>query len=176
MTVAAYLGRGVLAGVLLLAVLVKSSRDGRAAYLTVIDELSPWPAKRSPLLAVLVLVVELVVTGALVLPVVPAAVALSAAVLLLLAFTLALLKLIGSGTSSSCACFGAWSQGRLGPVTIARNLALIGLALLSLGLSNDAGRPGWTVPLMALVVTLGLGALGQVVLAGRRPRPAIESA
>jgi hypothetical protein len=170
---AALLGRGLLAGVLILAVLAKSSnRESRIGFLTVIDELSPWPSRWSELLAGSVLAAELAVIGALLVPAVPAAIALPAAIMLLLAFTLALLTLLGSGTSTSCACFGAWSRGQVGTVAISRNLVLIGLAVLSLGLNGGHGRANWTAIPAALLLTLAIGLLVRIAPAGRRHRPA----
>ena len=55
-----------------------------------------------------------------------------AALLLLVAFTVLIAKLLRAGRRPPCACFGAWSAKPLGPGHIARNAALIALSILAL--------------------------------------------
>lgn len=55
-----------------------------------------------------------------------------AALMLLAAFTAAILVHLRRGEHPSCACFGAWSSRPLGPGQVARNVLLMGLCLLAM--------------------------------------------
>jgi DoxX len=55
-----------------------------------------------------------------------------AAVVTLVAFTLLLVRVLRRGQHPSCACFGAWSSSPVGWRHVARNVALIGVAVVSL--------------------------------------------
>ena len=65
----------------------------------------------------------------------PVPIALAAAALLV-AFTALLLIRLGHGDHPACACFGTWSATPLGWSHVARNVALIGIALVA----SVAGR------------------------------------
>lgn len=172
----AFFGRGLLAGVLLLALLSKlGTAAGRLAFLAVIDELSPWPPRRSGWLAAGTVAVEVAVAAALLAPVVTAAVALTSAILLLLAFTLVLFRLLGSGTSTGCACFGAWSDGRIGPTAVGRNLALIAVALISLGRSGGSGSDAPLAAVVGLVCAAAAGLLVRAVPVGSFVRSSVRA-
>lgn len=54
-----------------------------------------------------------------------------AAVALLVAFTLVLVVRLARGERPACACFGSWSSNPIGAGHLARNLALIGLAVMA---------------------------------------------
>jgi uncharacterized membrane protein YphA (DoxX/SURF4 family) len=55
-----------------------------------------------------------------------------AAIFLLLLFTALISKRLSEGRRPPCACFGAWSAKPIGPEHLARNAALLVLAVLSL--------------------------------------------
>lgn len=55
-----------------------------------------------------------------------------AAIVLLIAFTGLLALRISQGRRPACACFGAWSASPIGPKHLARNGALLALAVLAL--------------------------------------------
>lgn len=55
-----------------------------------------------------------------------------AAIVLLVAFTALLALRISQGRRPSCACFGAWSASPIGPKHLARNGALLAIAVLAI--------------------------------------------
>ena len=88
-------------------------------------------------------VVELAVAALLVLPV-TARVGGIAAAALLSAFTVAIVRLIARGESPDCHCFGQISSRPVGWATVARNLALLGVAVVTVGLAQpDTTSPEW---------------------------------
>jgi len=94
-----------------------------------------WPAQArglgAPAMVIPVLPwIELAVGAALVFRLVPPWPAL-AALVLLVAFSVLIGIRLAQGKHPPCACFGAWSARPIGPVHLARNGALIALALLS---------------------------------------------
>lgn len=101
----------------------------------------------------------------------PAATAAAGAVLalaLLAVFSAALALALARGTEVDCRCFGQLSAAAAGPRALARNAALVGLALLSLAAGGlDPGRDA-TPALAGLagVATVGLGLRRR-----RRPSP-----
>lgn len=54
------------------------------------------------------------------------------ALVLLVAFTVLIVRLLRAGRRPPCACFGAWSAKPLGPGHVGRNAALIVVALVAL--------------------------------------------
>jgi uncharacterized membrane protein YphA (DoxX/SURF4 family) len=54
------------------------------------------------------------------------------ALAVLVAFTMLIVRRLAEGAHPPCACFGAWSAKPLGPGHVARNLALMALAVLAL--------------------------------------------
>ncbi|MBN9621607.1 MAG: hypothetical protein J0H06_01415, partial [Actinobacteria bacterium] len=85
------------------------------------------PRGLAPAAAVALPVVELAIAVALV-PVATAWWAGVAALVLLVAFTVALVIGLTRGVEAECHCFGAVSSRPVGPATIARNLVLVALA------------------------------------------------
>jgi uncharacterized membrane protein YphA (DoxX/SURF4 family) len=73
-----------------------------------------------------------IVLGALLVTQVARDVAAIGAILLLFAFTALVGHRLSQGRHPPCACFGAWSAKPIGSWTIARNIALMVLALFSL--------------------------------------------
>ncbi len=49
--------------------------------------------------------------------------------LLLVAFTVAIVRQLHAGARPPCACFGAWSTAPIGPAHVVRNAVLIALAV-----------------------------------------------
>ena len=95
-----------------------------------------WPVQASGLGAPRVVIpvlpyVELVV-GALLIVGLARPIAAIAALVLLVAFTVLIVRVLRAGRRPPCACFGAWSVKPLGPGHVARNLALIGVAIVAL--------------------------------------------
>jgi uncharacterized membrane protein YphA (DoxX/SURF4 family) len=74
--------------------------------------------------------VELVVGAALVVPVVRPWPALAACVLLG-AFTVVVVRRLGDGSRPPCGCFGSRSRRPLGPAHVARNAAMLALAVVA---------------------------------------------
>ncbi len=54
-----------------------------------------------------------------------------AAAVLLVTFTVLLVRLLAQGEHPPCACFGAWSAKPIGPGHLVRNAALFGLAVVA---------------------------------------------
>ena len=54
-----------------------------------------------------------------------------AAIVLLVAFSVAIARQLVDGRHPPCACFGSWSQRPLGEVHLLRNAGLIALAVLA---------------------------------------------
>lgn len=54
-----------------------------------------------------------------------------AALVLLAAFTLVIVRELRAGRHPSCACFGAWSAKPIGPLHVARNAGLAGLGVVA---------------------------------------------
>ncbi|MEV6068360.1 MauE/DoxX family redox-associated membrane protein [Nocardia sp. NPDC052001] len=81
---------------------------------------------------------------------------------LLLAFTVAVTRLLRQGKHPSCACFGAASTAPIGRATLLRNAALIALALVTaVGVLAEPGVPG-SLPVdhaIGMVVTAVFAAL-----------------
>ncbi len=103
--------------------------------------------------AIVVPVVELLVAVALVLwPPVGGA----AAIVLLVAFTVVLVRVVMSGARVPCACFGATATSPVGWPDVARNLGLLALAVAA-WVPETAG-----VPSLGALVLIGL-----VMLVGR---------
>jgi uncharacterized membrane protein YphA (DoxX/SURF4 family) len=75
--------------------------------------------------------VEIVLGAVLVVQVARRAAALVALVLLL-AFTVLIVRRLAQGRHPPCACFGAWSAKPIGWRTVARNLMLMALAVIAL--------------------------------------------
>jgi hypothetical protein len=73
-----------------------------------------------------------IVTGALLVAQVARPVPALVALVLMLAFTVLIVRRLAAGEHPPCACFGAWSARPLGWWHVARNLALIGLSVLAL--------------------------------------------
>lgn len=73
-----------------------------------------------------------IVLGALLVTQVGCDLAAIGALLLLVAFTALVGYRLSQGRHPPCACFGVWSAKPIGPWTVARNIALMTLAVLSL--------------------------------------------
>ncbi|RLE25747.1 MAG: hypothetical protein DRJ50_02345 [Actinobacteria bacterium] len=73
-----------------------------------------------------------VVLGALLVTQVFRDIAALGALVLLTAFTALVMRRLSRGQHPPCACFGAWSSKPIGPGTVARNVFLMVLAVLSL--------------------------------------------
>jgi len=105
---------------------------------------------RSSMLVVLVVAVESVAAAALLLrPRIGAAMA----ALMLVVFTAVVARALATGRSVSCGCFGPLSQDQLTSATLARNAALLMLAVLA-GL-----REALVWPAMAALITVSLAAV-----------------
>lgn len=82
-----------------------------------------------------------------------------AALVLLAAFTVVLVRAVVAGVEVSCSCFGTSSHGPVSGVSVLRNGLLMGAAVVATG-----GRPG--VPSLEAVVTVTVVAVvGAVVVA-----------
>lgn len=55
-----------------------------------------------------------------------------ASIVLLAAFSVLIARLLAAGRHPPCACFGAWSATPIGPVHLARNAALLAVAVVAL--------------------------------------------
>ena len=75
--------------------------------------------------------IELVVGAALVTQLARRAAAV-AAIVLLVAFSALIARLLRRGEHPPCACFGSWSLGPIGPRHLVRNAALLALAIVAL--------------------------------------------
>jgi uncharacterized membrane protein YphA (DoxX/SURF4 family) len=117
---------------------------------------------RARVLVVFVPVVELSVAALLV--IVPAAGALGALVTLAF-FTTFLVGRLRAGVTAPCACFGSARRDPLSGVEIARNLALVALAVVALATDRPV-RP----TLLDVVVVLAPVLVAAVVLGGVRRR------
>ena len=73
-----------------------------------------------------------IVLGAVLVVQVARVVAAVVALVLLLTFTLLIVRRLAQGRHPPCACFGAWSAAPIGWSNVVRNLALMALALLAL--------------------------------------------
>ena len=113
----------------------------------------PWP----DLLARVVPVVELAVAAGLVVVPRPAA---AAALVLLVAFTAVLARVVARGEAVACGCFGTARQEPVSVVELTRNGMLAVLAVVTL-LTSDATTPH----LADVVLVTTAAALGWVVLA-----------
>lgn len=51
---------------------------------------------------------------------------------MLIGFTVALVGVMGDPERPSCACFGPWSNGPVGWISVARNVGFVGLAVVAL--------------------------------------------
>ncbi|HKY15887.1 MAG TPA: MauE/DoxX family redox-associated membrane protein [Microthrixaceae bacterium] len=111
-------------------------------------------------LAVAVPITELVVAAALV---VWPPLGGSAAVVLLVAFTVVLVRVVRAGSGASCACFGALGTAPVGWAEVVRNVGLCVLAVLAIGATR--ARPE---PEALLVVGMALFAGSVGLRAGRR--------
>lgn len=78
----------------------------------------------------------------------------AACVVLLLIFTTVATVAVSSGHRVSCSCFGAMSSATLGPITIVRNVCLMGTAILVL-IGSGSGR-GVALPYALLGSLLGV--------------------
>jgi uncharacterized membrane protein YphA (DoxX/SURF4 family) len=120
---------GLVAGVVLGAAFVVAGGSKLAAGRS-------WPAQAAGMgvpgwLAAVVPWVELAV-GALLIVQVARPWAAVAAIVLLVAFTALIVRLLAAGRHPPCACFGAWSAKPLGPAHLARNATLIAVGALAL--------------------------------------------
>jgi hypothetical protein len=109
--------------------------------------------------------VELVLAAALI-PAATARAAAIAAAALLLVFSAAMARLIARGEQPDCACFGAIAGERVGPTTLARNGALVGVAVaVAIGTPHEsavawlAGAEASTVAIAGLALVVALEAL-----------------
>lgn len=173
MSVTLPLLRGFLAAVLIAAAVGKvRNRSSWLAFLSVLDELLPNFRRRVPSFAASTVALELVVAAALIVMAVPARLALSAFMLVMLVFTCALLRIIGLGSARSCACFGASPDKAVAVGAVARNLALLALAL---GGAAVAGPAYWFAAdargSAISASTAGLVAVAVLVSASRRTGP-----
>ncbi len=75
--------------------------------------------------------VEIVLGAVLVMQVAPTLAA-ALALVMLVAFTVLILRRLAEGQHPPCACFGAWSSRPLGRGHVVRNVGFIGLALVAL--------------------------------------------
>ncbi|PRZ42952.1 methylamine utilization protein MauE [Antricoccus suffuscus] len=83
-----------------------------------------------------------------------------AALVLLIAFTVAVTVIAWPGKQVRCGCFGRSKEPQSGATIIARNLALGALAVLA-SHSADPAAVGWVIP---TPIATGLGALGLAIL------------
>ena len=144
-----------LAALLIVAGVSKALRPTETR--TAFDELGLRSASR---LAIAVPVAELVVAVTLV---VWPPVGGSAALVLLAAFTVVLVRVARSGSGARCACFGALGSAPVGWAEVVRNLGLCALAVLALGATR-----AWPEPDALLVVGMALFAGSVALRAGRR--------
>jgi uncharacterized membrane protein YphA (DoxX/SURF4 family) len=120
---------GVIASILLGAVFLLAGASKIAAG-------ASWPRQARELgapafVAPLVPWVEIVIGALLVSQIAKSVVAL-AAIVVLVTFTALIVLRLAQGKRPACACFGAWSATPIGPIDVARNLALIALAVVVL--------------------------------------------
>lgn len=95
-----------------------------------------WPIQARDLGAPALLIpvvpyLELVVGALLVVQVARTVVA-SAAIVLLVAFTVLIVVQLSRGRRPPCACFGGWSSKPIGPSHVVRNLAMIALGIVAI--------------------------------------------
>ena len=155
MGVAVLAARLVLAGVFVSAAAAKQfdrrgTEEGMVAF--------GVPRAVAPVFAVVVPVAELAI-GLLLIPPESSAVAGVAALVLLAAFTAAILANVARGRTPACACFGQARGGRADGRAVARNLVLAGLAAWVVAGSNWSAADGWALPfglaVIAFAVTWG---------------------
>jgi uncharacterized membrane protein YphA (DoxX/SURF4 family)/peroxiredoxin len=120
------------------------------------------PVRLGPAVAVVLPLMELAVAVALV-PVGSAWIAALAATALLLALTAGVAAALARGVEAECHCFGRVSSRPVGPATLARNLALVGVALfVVVAGAADAGTSatGWVGELSTFdAMAVGVGTL-----------------
>jgi hypothetical protein len=134
----ALLLRGGLGALLLYAGAVKLGDPG--AFALEIANYRFFPSL-APYLAVTLPTVEMAVgLGLLVLPAAWRRASALAALLLFGVFTVAVAQVVARGLNVSCGCFGG-NSGPVTPLTLARDLVLLGAAGLLLRISASAPRP-----------------------------------
>lgn len=128
-----------------------------AAFTAACGELAPWAPKR--LVAPLVVAAELAVVAALAVPVTVQA-GLALAVLLLAAFTVAIIGVLRRRRQVACQCFGT-SSSPLGSRHVVRNVLLLMVAVGAVATGEPAGA---SQPVEVLVpALLAGGAVGAAV-------------
>ena len=73
-----------------------------------------------------------IVIGALLVSQIAGTIVALAAIVVLVVFTALIVLRLAQGKRPACACFGTWSAKPIGPIDVARNLALIALGLVAL--------------------------------------------
>ncbi len=165
----------VLAGVLVSSAFLKL-KDSAAARASV-EGFTVIPGALVTPIALALPVVELVLgIGLLLTSASPFVVVSSAVLVLMVAFTVLVLLTLSRGEAPACHCFGAVSSQPISKFTVARNLALTGLAIVAvLGnpysgfISAFAENPWlWRAFVVALAAAVGLLAWALVSLSGAR--------
>jgi peroxiredoxin len=128
MELTGWLARTVLAVVFVIAAVAKA-RDQADTRTSVAAFGVPDPA--APVVAVLLPIVELTAAALLMVPG-TAVVGAALACLLLLAFTLAVARLLLRGERPACRCFGQVSSDPIGVATLVRNLVLLAVGVVGL--------------------------------------------
>lgn len=157
-------GAAAVAAVLLAATFAWAAGLKLADRSAVVATFAELRLRRPDVLAVAVPSIELAVALALVtVPRVGAA----GALVLLVAFTVVLGRVIAGGAAVSCACFGASSSAPVGVVDLVRNTALAAVAVAIVAVSPPGGRGmgaavGWVhvlaVPVAWAVAATTVGA------------------
>ena len=134
---------------------------GIAKLLHPAETAASFAALELPASGALARVVPLVEIGLAALLVTAPAIGGSTGAVLLVAFTVVLLRAIARGVAAPCSCFGSSRREPVSSVEVVRNAMLAALAVIATAASGAAGWPG--LPAL-VIVTVGV-ALARVVLA-----------